>query len=177
MTAAHDEDDGGDATPFRESGGGLIVARIVLLAAGLAAGLYGAWLLWEFPAVIIVRIAVWAGVAAVVHDFVFAPLCAALGFAGRKLVNGRWWTPATVAGLCTVVLALLAVPVYARPGARPDNLTVLDRNYPLGLWVSLAVVWACVPVYYVIARRLPVRQNEAVEHEGADDVQGQPPTV
>jgi len=177
MTAAHDEDDGGDATPFRDSGGGLVVARIVLLAAGLAAGLYGAVLLWEFPTVIIVRIAVWAVVAAVVHDFVFAPLCAALGFAGRTLVSGRWWTPATVAGLCTVVLALLAVPVYARPGARPDNLTVLDRNYPLGLWVSLAVVWACVPIYYLIARRLPVRQDEAVQRKGADDVQGQPPTV
>ena len=36
-------------------------------------------LLWEFPVVIIVRIAVWAGVGLAVHDFVFAPLCAALG--------------------------------------------------------------------------------------------------
>jgi hypothetical protein len=35
---------------------------------------------------------------------------------------------------------------------RPDNMTVLDRNYPLGLWVSLAVVWACVPLYYLVGR-------------------------
>ena len=68
----------------------------------------------------------------------FAPLCAALGFAGRRLIRGRWWTPVAVAALCTVVLALLAVPVYAKPGCAPDNPTVLDRNYPLGLWISLA---------------------------------------
>jgi hypothetical protein len=177
MTAAHDEDDDGDATPFLQSGHGLMVVRTALVVAGLAAGLYGAWLLWEFPVVIIVRIAVWAGVGLAVHDFVFAPLCAALGLTGRKLVRGRWWTPVTVAGLCTVVLGLLAIPVFAKPGLRPDNMTVLNRDYPLGLWVSIAVVWACVPIYYLIVRRLPVRQYEAVQHEGADDVQGQPPTV
>ncbi|HEX7827988.1 MAG TPA: hypothetical protein VF477_24075 [Mycobacterium sp.] len=155
----------------------MTAARIVLVATGLAAGLYGAWLLWEFPVVIIVRIAVWAGVGLAVHDFVFAPLCVVFGFAGRRLIRGRWWTPVTVAGLCTVVLGLLAIPVYDKPGLRPDNLTVLNRDYPLGLWLSIAVVWACVPVYYLIAGRLPVRQNEAVQQQGADDVEGQPPPV
>jgi hypothetical protein len=175
---AHDEDDDGEAAPFQESGNELVnVVRIVLLAAGLTAGLYGAWLLWGFPTVIIVRIAVWALVAAVVHDFVFAPLSAALGLAGRRLFRGRWWTPVSVAGLCTVVLALLAIPVYARPGARPDNMTVLDRNYPLGLWISIAIVWACVPAYYLVVPRLPIRQDEAVEHQGAGEVEGQPPAV
>jgi hypothetical protein len=151
--------------------------RAVLIILGIALGGYGAVLLWEFPVVIIVRIAIWAGAGVVLHDFVFAPLCAAFGFAGRRLIRGRWWTPVTVAALCTAVLALLAIPVYEKPGLRPDNLTVLNRDYPLGLWVSIAVVWACVPIYYLIVRRLPVRQDEAVEQEGADDVQGQPPPV
>ena len=100
-----------------------------------------------------------------------------MGFAGRRLIRGRWWTPVSVAGLCTAVLVLLAIPVYARPGARPDNLTVLDRNYPVGLWISLAVVWACVPVYFLLTRFLPVRQDDVVEHQSADDVGGQPPAV
>ena len=52
-----------------------------------------------------------------------------------------------------------------------DNMTVLDRNYPLGLWVSLAIVWACVPLYYLLARLLPVRQDEVVEQQRADDVE------
>jgi hypothetical protein len=151
--------------------------RAVLIVLGVAIAGYGAVLLWEFPVVIILRIAVWAGVGLAVHDFVFAPLCAVLGFTARRLIRGRWWTPVTVAGLCTVVLALLAIPVYDKPGLRPDNMTVLDRDYPRGLLLSIAVVWACVPIYYLIARRLPVRQDEAVEQEGADDVESQPPPV
>jgi hypothetical protein len=151
--------------------------RAVLIVLGVAVGAYGAVLLSENPPVIIVRILTWAVAGAIVHDFVFAPAAAAMGFAGRRFIRGRWWTPVSVAGLCTAVLVLLAIPVYARPGARPDNLTVLDRNYPLGLWISLAVVWACVPVCFLLTRFLPVRQDDVVEHQGADDVGGQPPAV
>ena len=128
--------------------------RVGLVTLGLAVGAYGAVLVWDNPPVIIVRILVWALVGVVLHDFVFAPLCVVLGFAGRRLVPGTWWPPVAVAALCSVVLVFLAVPVFGKPGMRPDNMTVLDRNYPLGLWVSLAVVWACVPVYYLVARRL-----------------------
>ncbi|HEV7419111.1 MAG TPA: hypothetical protein VGO30_04625 [Mycobacterium sp.] len=148
---------------------------MVLIVVGIALGAYGALLLFENPPVIIVRILVWAVVGAIVHDFVFAPLCAALGFAGRRLVRGRWWTPVTVAGLCTVVLGLLAIPVYGKPGMRPDNMTVLNRDYPLGLLLSITIVWACVPLYYLLTRLLPVRQDEVVEGHGAEDVHGQPP--
>jgi hypothetical protein len=151
--------------------------RAVLIVLGVAMGAYGAVLLWDNSFEVIVRIAVWAVAGAVLHDFVFAPLCVALGFTGRRLIRGRWWTPVTVAGLCTVVLGLLAIPVFAKPGLRPDNMTVLNRDYPLGLWVSLAVVWACVPLYYLVARLLPVRQDDVVEREGAEDVGGQPPAV
>jgi hypothetical protein len=153
----------------------MTAARILLMAGGFAAGLYGAWLIWEFPWVIIVRIAVWAAAGVVLHDFVFAPLCAAFGLAGRRIIRGRWWKPVTVAALGTAVLALLAIPVYTRPGAHADNMTVLDRNYPVGLWVSLALVWVCVPVYYLITRFLPVRQDEVIEQQRTDDVERQPP--
>jgi hypothetical protein len=149
----------------------------VLIALGLALGGYGAVLLWDNPWQVIIHIGVWAAAGVVIHDFVFAPLCAAVGLAARKLIRGRVWTPVAVAGLCTVVLALLAIPVYAKPGAHLDNMTVLDRNYPLGLWVSIAIVWACVPLYYLAIRLLPVRQDQVVEQQGAGDVEGQPPTV
>ena len=155
----------------------MTAARIILVALGVVVGGYGAVLLWENPPVIIMRILVWAVVGVVLHDLVFAPLCVALGFAGRRLVPGRWWPPVAVAALCSVVLVFLAIPVYRKPGLRPDNLTVLDRNYPLGLWISLAIVWTCVPLYYLTMRLLPVRQNQVVEHQRADDVEGQPPAV
>lgn len=151
--------------------------RVLLIAAGLALGGYGALLLWENPTVILVRILVWAVVAAIVHDLVFAPLCAALGVAGRRVLPVRWQSPVAVAALSSVVLGLLAVPVYSRPGMRPDNPTVLDRDYPLGLWIALAVVWACVPLYYLLRRWLPVRQDEVVHQQRADDVEREPPSV
>jgi hypothetical protein len=198
-------------------------ARVMLIVLGLMIGGYGAVLVWDNPPVIIMRIVVWALVGVVLHDAVFAPLCVALGFAGRRLIPGKWWPPIAVAAFCSVVLVFLAIPVYGKPGMRPDNMTVLDRNYSLGLWISLATVWACVPLYYLakavrrrpnagpgadplhgssveidtragddrLVRRthspddnlghgthkLPVRQDEVVEQQRADDVERQPPAV
>lgn len=154
----------------------MTAVRALLIAVGLALGAYGAVLLWDNPPVVLIRIVMWAAVGLVVHDFVFAPLCVAVGLAGRRLLPARWRSPVAVAALCTVVLALLAIPVYGKPGMRPDNPTVLDRNYPLGLWVSIAVVWACVPLYYLMMRFLPVGQDQVVDREGADDVERQPPS-
>jgi hypothetical protein len=121
----------------------------------------------------------------VLHDLVFAPVCAVLGWSGHRLLPPRWQSPVAVAALCSVVLVLLAIPVYGRPGMRPDNPTVLDRDYVRGLWWSLAAVWLCVPAYVTLktlsGRRsrqaLPVGEDDVVEHERTDDVEPQPPSV
>lgn len=135
----------------------MTAVRTALVLAGVALGVYGAILLWDNPS--LVRIVVWAVLAAIVHDFVFAPLCAAAGLAGRTFLPLRWRSPVAVAALCSVVLGLLAVPVYTKPGMHLDNPSALDRNYALGLWIALAAVWVCVPLFAVAARRLPVRQD------------------
>ena len=183
----------------------MTAVRVILIGVGLVFGGYGAVLVWENPPVITMRIVVWALVGVVLHDAVFAPLCVALGFAGRRLIPRKLWPPIGVAAFCSVVLVFLAIPVYGKPGMRPDNMTVLDRNYSLGLCISLAIVWACVPLYYLpkaVRRRpsagrgvgplhgptveigdnlghgtqkLPVRQDEVVEQQRADDVERQPP--
>jgi hypothetical protein len=199
----------------------MTAVRVILIGVGLVLGGYGAVLVWENPPVIIMRIVAWALAGVVLHDAVFAPLCVALGFAGRRLIPRKWWPPVAVAAFCSVVLVFLAIPVYGKPGMHLDNMTVLDRNYPLGLWVSLAIVWACVPMYYLATavrrrpsagpgagplhgpsveidtragddnrvtrthspgdnlghgtRKLPVRQDEVVEQQRADDVERQPP--
>jgi hypothetical protein len=145
--------------------------RVILIGVGLAIGGYGAVLVWENPPVIIMRIVVWALVGVVLHDAVFAPLCVALGFAGRRLIPGKWWPPIAVAAFCSAVLVFLAIPVYGKPGMRPDNMTVLDRNYSLGLWISLAIVWACVPLYYLAARLLAGRRRMSAG-PGADPLHG-----
>lgn len=144
---------------------------------GVALVGYGALLLTDDPPAIMVRIATWALVAVIVHDFVFAPLCVAVGLTGRRLIPVTYRAPIAVATLCSIVLALLAIPVYGRPGMRPDNMTVLDRDYPLGLWVSLGAVWLSVLVYCLAVRLLPVRQDHMVEHQRAGHVERQPPSV
>ena len=135
--------------------------RVALVVLGLVIAGYGAVLLWENPPVIIIRILVWALVGIVLHDLLFAPVCVALGFAARRLIPGKWWPPIGIAALCSVVLVLLAVPVYSKPGMRPDNMTVLDRDYPLGLWISLAIVWGCAALYISAPywRALRLRRN------------------
>jgi hypothetical protein len=151
--------------------------RALLVLVGVLMGCYGALLLWDNPWPVILNIGIWAAAGVALHDFVFAPLCAAVGMAGRAVIRGRWWTPVVVAATCSVVVLLLAVPVYTRPGAHADNATVLDRDYPLGVWVSLAVVWACVPLYYLLSRLLPVREDEVVDQQRTDDVESEPPAV
>ena len=151
--------------------------RVVLVVLGVIVAGYGAVLVWENPPVIIMRILVWALVGVVLHDLVFAPVCVALGFAGRRLIPGSWLPPVAVAAFSTVVLVFLAIPVYGKPGLRPDNMTVLDRNYPLGFWVAVAIVWSCVPLYYVAVRLLPARQDDMVQQKSTDDVERQPPTL
>jgi hypothetical protein len=151
--------------------------RVLLLLAGLAVGAYGAVLLWDNSTEVIIRIVAWSLIGVLLHDAVFAPLCVAVGFAGRRILPHRWWTPVLVAALLTIVLVALAIPVYSKPGQHLDNLTVLDRNYQAGFWIALAVVWGATLLYLVGDRLLPVRQDQVVQRNGPDDVETQPPPV
>jgi hypothetical protein len=165
------------------------VIRYVLGAVGVALIGYGAVLLLDNPVPTLLRIALWAAAGVLLHDFVFAPLVAGLGYAGRRLLPPSMWAPVGLAAFISIILALLAVPVYDTPGAKPLNPTVVDRDYPAGLWISLAVVWACAVVFLGLRRgyrrspatsapkSLPVRQDQVVEQQRSDHVDGQPPPV
>lgn len=132
--------------------------RALLLTAGLALGVYGAVLVFDNSWKDIIAIAVWAGVAVLAHDAVFAPACVALGFAGRRVLPRSWWAPVMVAALCTAVVVLLAIPVYNKPGLQPDNPSALDRDYHWGTWVSLAVIWGATALVLIANRLMPGRR-------------------
>ena len=151
--------------------------RAMLIAAGIALGAYGAVLLLDNPTKILIRIAVWAAVGVLLHDAVFAPACVALGFAGRRILPRSWWSPIMVASLCSVVLVLLAIPVYDKPGRLLDTPSALDRDYHWGLWVSLAIVWGAALLILIGKHLLPVRQNKGVQQQRSDHVEAQPPPV
>ncbi|PXX64088.1 hypothetical protein DFR70_105270 [Nocardia tenerifensis] len=123
--------------------------RILLLLAGLGLGWYGATLLLDFPRADLLSVALWFVGGILLHDTVFAPLCAAAGVTARRVLPDAWWAPTACGAVCTVALLLIAAPVLGRAHAVPDNPTVLDRDYPLGLAVALLAVWALVGVALV----------------------------
>jgi hypothetical protein len=128
--------------------------RILLVAVGVAAGLFGALRLLQtgWDNIFHAGIFLVGGVA--VHDGFLAPVTIAVTVLGTRLL------PPAVRGRVTLGLAVLltvtasALPAILRLGARPDNVTVLPRNYLVG-WVVFAVVVlvATVVVDLVVSRR------------------------
>ncbi|HVK21031.1 MAG TPA: hypothetical protein VM677_06700, partial [Actinokineospora sp.] len=99
----------------------------------------------------------WQGLAwfvggPVVHDAVVAPVVGGVGLLIASRISPRWRTPVLAGSVATGVLALLAVPLLWRPFGVPDNPGLHDRDYWLGLGVSLAIVWAAVALGGLLTR-------------------------
>ncbi|MER6970500.1 hypothetical protein ABT304_05540 [Nocardioides sp. NPDC000445] len=132
-------------------------AMILLGAVGMA---YGAWLLVSRQDLgQIVEVVLWLAAAVVIHDGILAPAVLGLGWLGGRLL------PRAVARGAVTVLVLLgpatliAIPVVGRFGAKPDNPTLLDRDYTQGLLV-FAALCVCAGVAVALGElrsRQPVR--------------------
>lgn len=111
--------------------------RPVLIALGTALAAYGGWLLVsrQHPAALF-WVLVWLVAGVLLHDGVLAPVVVALS---RLAALGP--RAAARAGVAVLVVlgsvTLVAVPVLGRFGARPDDPTLLPRDYTLG-WIVVA---------------------------------------
>lgn len=127
--------------------------RILLGLAGVWLAYYGISLFLPFPPADLWSVVIWFAGGIVLHDFVFAPLCVAVGLGARRLLPRSWWAPLAYGSALTVVLGALAVPVLV-PHDTFGNSTVVDRNYPLGLGIALAIVWITMGLWIIrITRR------------------------
>jgi hypothetical protein len=119
--------------------------RVALGALGVAVVAYGAWLLVSRQSGDQLRsAATWLVGGVLLHD---VPLSAAVVVAGvvvSRLVPEPARAPVAVGGIVLGSLTLLAVPVLGRFGARPDNPTLLDRDYSAGWLVVAALVGGAV---------------------------------
>ncbi|WP_149359585.1 hypothetical protein [Lolliginicoccus suaedae] len=115
--------------------------RVAMIATGIAAIGYGALLALSRSTPEILSAAIWFGGGIIIHDALIAPLSLAVGYSGRTVLPRTWWAPIATAGLCTATLLAVAVPVLGREGARPDNPTVLDRDYTTGLAIAVGAIW------------------------------------
>lgn len=139
---------------------GALGARVLLGAAGVALGAWGAWLL--LPQVT-VELLLWLGGGVVLHDFVIAPLVGASGFVVKR--------PSVGVGLVTTgIITLLAVPLLWRKHSGPVNPGLHDRDYLTSVAVVLGLIWAAVALYEVAAH-LQQRRRAHEEHDVPHEVQ------
>ncbi len=89
---------------------------------------------------------VWLLGGVVVHDAVLAPFVLAVVAVGARVLP-RWARGAAAAALVVLgSVTVMAVPVLGRFGARPDNATLLDRDYGRGWLVIAGLVLVCAVV-------------------------------
>lgn len=114
------------------------MTRRILGGVGVLLAGYGLFLLaTDVPARLWAAVATWLAGGVVVHDFVLAPLVIAASWAGSRLLPAWARGPVAIGGLILGTLTVVAVPVLGGWGRRPDNPTLLDRDYVLG-WSMLA---------------------------------------
>ncbi|MGC4837923.1 hypothetical protein ACLQ3D_25815 [Micromonospora vinacea] len=131
--------------------------RLLLLVVGAAFTAYGGWLLLPQLGSALP----WLIGGPVLHDLLVAPLVGLVGLALSRLVTNRLRRAWIAAGLlASATLLLIAVPLLWRPPSAPPNPGLPDRDYPLGLTVGLAVLWAAIVIVLVVATTLDRRGTD-----------------
>ncbi|APA99739.1 hypothetical protein [Nocardia seriolae] len=141
----------------------MTIFRILLGALGIGLAYYGVELLLKMSTTDLGSVAVWFIGAILAENLIFGPAAALVGVLGHYVLPARWWPAYAVGAFTSLALILIAVPVLGREGAVPGNHSILDRDYTVGLLISLAVVWAGVAAYLLLnpARRSPAAAAES----------------
>jgi hypothetical protein len=121
-------------------------------ALGVLIATYGGWLLISRGHDLL-DVAVWLAAGVALHDGVLAAVTVVLGAAAVRLVPARARAPLVVGFVVLGSVTLLAVPVLGRFGARPDNPTLLDRDYTAGWLVLVAITALAVAAATLVRSR------------------------
>ncbi|WP_067438913.1 hypothetical protein [Nocardioides jensenii] len=148
-----------------------MIGRALLIAAGLTTAAWGAWLLQDAtPRDLWSNLLVWLAGGVLLHDAVLAPVVLVLGWSAARVVP---WArgPVVVGAVLLGALTLVAVPVLGGWGRRPDNPTLLDRDYTAG-WGVVAggiVVGVVVAAAVVRSRMVETGVPEGAPERGGGD--------
>ena len=137
--------------------------RLALGLVGIAMGAFGALRFLQLDLPDIVDAVLWLAGGVVIHDGIVAPLTIALTVLATRVVPPGARTRVTVGLVVLVTVTVTAIPVLGRFGARPDNPTILPRNYLLG-WLALAALVVLVALLAGPVRRLVRGRSEPDSH-------------
>jgi hypothetical protein len=126
------------------SGAGMSVTRGLLIACGTVVGAVGAWKLVQSGFGTILAALWWLAGGVAAHDGVLAPATVVLVVIGARVLPVWLRGPVAAGFLVLGTVSVSAIPVLGRFGARPDNPTLLDRNYVAGWLVFAALVVVAV---------------------------------
>lgn len=140
----------------------MTIIRTLVTALGLAGAAYGILQLLDLGWTNLVDAGVWLVGGVVIHDGILAPLTIVAGLLVTRLWRGGVPVPVVVGAIVLATVTVTAVPVLGRFGARPDNATLLDRNYLLG-W--LGIVAFTVVIVALSLRAASRRRGDAAEPE------------
>lgn len=111
-------------------------ARLLVGLVGLVVCMYGGSLLLAQGQDNVISTLTWLVAGVLIHDGLVVPVT--LGIAGMLvLIRDQLPGPLVVGLVVLTTTTVVAVPVLGRFGARPDNPTLLDRNYTTG-WIVFA---------------------------------------
>lgn len=113
--------------------------RLVLGVLGVAMAAFGALRFLQLDVPDIVDAVLWLAGGVIVHDAIIAPLTIGLTVLASRVVSTKARARVTVGLIVLATVTLTAIPVLGRFGEKPDNPTILDRNYAVG-WLVFALV-------------------------------------
>lgn len=125
--------------------GGLVIGGIALLAVGA-----GKLATTSGDVATAAAVVAWLVGGVLIHDLVVAPLALALAAGGRRWLPPSWQRGAIVMLVIVGSMSVWALPVLTGLGARPDNPTLLDRNYAAG-WLIVAALALVASVVLVVS--------------------------
>jgi hypothetical protein len=135
--------------------------RLLLGTLGVAMGAFGLLRFLQHDFGDIVDSVLWLAGGVVVHDAIIAPLTIGAIVLGRRVLPRKFWV-VTASGLVVLLtVTVTAVPVLGSFGTRPDNPTLLDRNYTVA-WIVFALLVLLVsllrltPLWRRLGSRHPV---------------------
>lgn len=140
---------------------GVAVARAGLGVVGVAVGVYGAYLTLsrQTSAQVVSTVQYLVG-GVVLNDALIAAAALVVGVLVTRLLPAAVRAPVVVGAVVLGSVTLLAVPVLLAYGRKPDNPTLLDRDFVGGWWVFAGVVVVCAVVACAVRLRRGVGDTD-----------------